>query len=256
MAILKSGVFGGLIAGATWGTVWYTLSCVALIVGFGSSINLDIGPALITGMAIGLLTVIYKPNNVKIYFMFGISLTLFLLIFCSFGQPFGPQFFISQWHTIISTLIVATLIFFSIYLTVSSINGGLLTRYFAEAFYARLIWGLGLVFLLLVVSIPFYVMIMTSLKNQRSLLKNPLDLSIDFSIGPEKLFNSYIELFVKYDFLTLLINSAFVSIVTVIITLLFSIPGAYAIAKLRFPARKWLSSSVLLIYLIPANIIY
>ena len=255
MAIWRSGVFGGLLAGAIWSTLWYTLSCVALIVGSGSSINLEIGPALITGMVIGLLNVIFKPVNVKIYFIVGILFTLFLLIFCSFGQPFGSQFTVNHWHTMISTLIVSALIFASIYYTVGSLTIGLQTRYFAEAFYTRLIWGLGLIFFILIVTIPFYVMIMTSFKNQRSLLKNPLDLSIDFSTGPEKLFNSYIELFVKYDFLTLLLNSAFVSIVTVVITLLFSIPGAYAVAKLRFPAREWLSSSVLLIYLIPAIIL-
>ena len=255
MAIWRSGVFGGLLAGAIWSTLWYTLSCMALIVGSGSSINLEIGPALITGMVIGLLNVIFKPVNVKIYFIVGILFTLFLLIFCSFGQPFGSQFTVNHWHTMISTLIVSALIFASIYYTVGSLTIGLQTRYFAEAFYTRLIWGLGLIFFILIVTIPFYVMIMTSFKNQRSLLKNPLDLSIDFSIGPEKLFNSYIELFVKYDFLTLLLNSAFVSIVTVVITLLFSIPGAYAVAKLRFPAREWLSSSVLLIYLIPAIIL-
>ena len=67
MAIWRSGVFGGLLAGAIWSTLWYTLSCVALIVGSGSSINLEIGPALITGMLIGLLNVMYKPINVKIY---------------------------------------------------------------------------------------------------------------------------------------------------------------------------------------------
>ena len=142
-----------------------------------------------------------------------------------------------------------------VYLNVGSINAGFVEKYFLEAFYSRLMWGLGLLFFILIVIIPFYVMVMTSLKNQQSLLRNPLDLSIDFSLGPEKLFNSYIELFLKYDFLTLLINSAFVSIVTVIITLLFSIPGAYAVAKLRFPAREWLSGSVLLIYLIPAIIL-
>jgi multiple sugar transport system permease protein len=69
------------------------------------------------------------------------------------------------------------------------------------------------------------------------------------------LFRSYIELFTKYDFGTLLLNSAIVSVVTVLITLLFSVPGAYAVAKLRFPGRKWLSGSVLLIYLIPAIIL-
>ena len=76
MAIWRSGVFGGLLAGAIWSTLWYTLSCVALIVGSGSSINLEIGPALITGMLIGLLNVMYKPINVKIYFIVG-TVTIF-----------------------------------------------------------------------------------------------------------------------------------------------------------------------------------
>ena len=104
---------------------------------------------------------------------------------------------------------VSTLIFLSVYLNVGSINAGFVEKYFLEAFYSRLMWGLGLLFFILIVIIPFYVMVMTSLKNQQSLLRNPLDFSIDFSLGPEKIFNSYIELFLKYDFLTLLINSSF-----------------------------------------------
>ena len=35
----------------------------------------------------------------------------------------------------------------------------------------------------LIVAIPFYVMVMTSLKNQQSLLLNPLDFSIDPTVG-------------------------------------------------------------------------
>ena len=108
---------------------------------------------------------------------------------------------------------------------------------------------------ILVVVVPFYIMILTSLKSQQSLLSNPLDLSIDFEAGMQELLRSYIELFTDYSFGTLLLNSAIVSIVTVLITLFFSIPGAYAVAKLKFPGRKWLSSSVLLIYLIPAIIL-
>ena len=98
-------------------------------------------------------------------------------------------------------------------------------------------------------------MILTSFKGQQSLLMNPLDLSIDFNLSTRELFRSYIELFTEYNFGTLLLNSTIVSVVTVLITLLFSIPGAYAVAKLRFPGREWLSSSVLLIYLIPAIIL-
>ena len=98
-------------------------------------------------------------------------------------------------------------------------------------------------------------MIMTSLKNQQSLILNPLDLSLDFSNGFNNLFISYIELFKNYNFHIFLMNSFFVSIVTVLITLLFSIPGAYALARLKFPGKEWFSGSVILIYLIPSIVL-
>ena len=50
-------------------------------------------------------------------------------------------------------------------------------------------------------------------------------------------------------------NSFIVSIVTVLITLLFSIPGAYALARLKFPGKEWFSGSVILIYLIPSIVL-
>ena len=98
-------------------------------------------------------------------------------------------------------------------------------------------------------------MIMTSLKNQQSLILNPLDLSLDFSNGFNNLFVSYIELFKNYNFHTFLMNSFVVSIVTVLITLLFSIPGAYALARFKFPGKEWFSGSVILIYLIPSIVL-
>jgi multiple sugar transport system permease protein len=128
-------------------------------------------------------------------------------------------------------------------------------RYVSEQFYLRLFWGLGLVIFILIVIAPFYVMVMTSLKSQQSLLANPLDLSINMDVGVTVLFRSYIELFTEYNFGLLLMNSSLVSVSTVLITLLFSIPGAYAVAKLQFPGRNLLSGSVLLIYLIPAIIL-
>ena len=54
---------------------------------------------------------------------------------------------------------------------------------------------------------------------------------------------------------SLLMNSFLVSIVTVLITLLFSIPGAYALARLKFPGKEWFSGSVILIYLIPSIVL-
>ena len=69
------------------------------------------------------------------------------------------------------------------------------------------------------------------------------------------LFRSYIELFADYHFATFLVNSAIVSVVTVVTTLLFAIPGAYAVARLRFPGQLFLSRSILLIYMVPAIVL-
>ena len=255
MAFWRLGITGGFLSGAIWAPLWQLLVCVALIIGSDVQIELQMGPAFITGIIMGAFATLHKPNNAKIFFSLGIPLYALLLFLCSFGEPFGSLLADNHWRMMFSLIIVSILSFISISLTVGSLKAGMISKYFIEAFYSRLMWGLGLVFFVLIVFVPFYVMVLTSLKNQQSLLRNPLDLSINFSVAPEKLFNSYVELFVKYDFLTLLLNSAFVSVVTVFITLLFSIPGAYAVAKLRFPARQWLSSSILLIYLIPAIIL-
>ena len=118
MVFLRSGVFGGLLSGAIWGTIWQTLLCIALIVGTGLSIRLEVAPGLIAGSVIGLFNVAHKPNNKKIYVIVGLLITTFLLVLCSFGRPFGSEFPISQWSTMICVLTLSSLIFFSVYLCV------------------------------------------------------------------------------------------------------------------------------------------
>ena len=93
-------------------------------------------------------------------------------------------------------------------------------------------------------------MVMTSFKSQQALLANPLDFSLDLEQG-WGLFRSYSELFEQFDFGSYLLTSFIVSIATVAITLLFSVPGAYAVARLRFQGRAALSRSILLIYMVP-----
>jgi len=94
------------------------------------------------------------------------------------------------------------------------------------------------------------VMVMTSLKNQAELLANPLDFSLDFSKGWD-LFRSYRELITDFNFGWYLWTSFYVSVLTVLLTLLFSVPGAYAVARLRFKGRAAFSRSILLIYMVP-----
>jgi multiple sugar transport system permease protein len=119
-----------------------------------------------------------------------------------------------------------------------------------EEAWIRFLTGFGYIFFTAIVLIPFYVMVMTSLKSQSALLQNPLDFSLDLGKG-WGLFRSYHELFRDFNFGTYLWNSFYVSVLTVFITLAFSIPGAYAVARLRFSGRKAFSRSILLIYMVP-----
>ena len=127
---------------------------------------------------------------------------------------------------------------------------GPLTRHEFEDAVIRFLTGLGYVVFTALVLIPFYVMVMTSLKSQQALLQNPLDFTVDFAKGWD-LFRSYHELVRDFDFAAYMWTSFLVSVATVVITLLFAIPGAYAVARLRFRGRAALVRSILLIYMVP-----
>ena len=255
MKFWMHGPFAGSLAGALWAGMWQLVLTMVLIVTTGAPLSLQLGPAVLTGISVGVIAMTMRRDGPLRRHLIGVVLTGLLLFGFSLGSPFDPQGLVTVWQSGLFLVMNAIVIWLSISATVGNTPATRLTRYLAEIFYIRLLWGQGLMLFVLIVAIPFYVMVMTSLKNQQSLLLNPLDFSIDPTVGADVLFRSYIELFTRYDFLTLLVNSAVVSVVTVLITLLFSIPGAYAVAKLRFPGRQWLSGSVLLIYLIPAIIL-
>ncbi|MEM6275443.1 MAG: carbohydrate ABC transporter permease [Pseudomonadota bacterium] len=123
-------------------------------------------------------------------------------------------------------------------------------RYAFETSCIRFLTGFGYIFFTAIVAIPFWVMLMTSFKSRAEQVANPLDFGIDFSKGRE-LFRSYEELFTQFDFGLYLANSFFISVITVIVTLLFAIPGAYAVARLRFSGQAAFSRGILLIYMVP-----
>ena len=248
------GIFCAILSGSAWGIFWQIILTILGILTTGLQLSLEIAPSLFSGASIGFIYLIYQKNiQLKQHIIFVIT-TALLIYVVTLGDPYygkNENVFIE----LILVLVTSIFIWISVYLTLKNISIGKLSRYQSEKFYIRLLWGLGLITLILITLIPFYIMIMTSLKNQQSLILNPLDLSLDFSNGFSNLFISYIELFKNYNFHIFLINSFFVSIVTVFITLLFSIPGAYALARLRFPRKEWFSSSVILIYLIPSIVL-
>ena len=113
----------------------------------------------------------------------------------------------------------------------------------------------GVLFFAISVTLPFYFMIVASLKPRAFLLQNPTNLNIPFSQGIGNLFTGYIEVMRRFNFGRYILNSTVVSLCTVVITLIPAILGAYAVTRLNFKGRRWLSSSILLIYMFPAIVL-
>lgn len=113
----------------------------------------------------------------------------------------------------------------------------------------------GLLFFIAIVLFPFYFMIASSLKSRAELLQNPTNLAIDFSQGLGQLLVGYRDVLVRFNFGSYILNSTFVALFTVVLTLIPAILGAYAVTRLHFRGRELLSRSILLIYMFPAIVL-
>ena len=248
------GLFYSILSGCIWGVFWQIFFTVVGILTLGTPLNLELSQIMIIGPLAGILCVQFqKIVSLKFHLIAIIAIT-FLIFTSHLGDPYQAQ---DENRLMILLLILFTSSFIWISLNHSLYNlkPGKLSKHDIESFYIKFMWGIGLILLILITLIPFYIMIMTSLKNQQSLILNPLDLSVNLNTDFKTLFNSYIELFTNFNFHLFLINSFIVSCTTVIITLFLSIPGAYALARLRIPNKKLFSSAVILIYLIPSIVL-
>lgn len=251
----KYGLFCSIFAGSIWGTFWQIIFTMMGILTFGIPLELDVKQMLIIGLVSGIFYINFqKTISMKIHLTTIFTMTLLVYVF-NFGKPYQINESLNNINIFILIFLTSAVTWISINFSLNKISIGKLSRYDLENFYIKLMWGLGLIIFILITLVPFYIMIMTSLKNQQSLILNPLDFSLNINSDFKTLFNSYIELFTDFNFHLFLINSFFVSCVTVFITLFFSIPGAYALARLRFPSKKLFSSSVILIYLIPSIVL-
>jgi multiple sugar transport system permease protein len=106
--------------------------------------------------------------------------------------------------------------------------------------------------LVLVTVFPFYYMIVLSLRTLDQVLQRP------GVLWPAELdLSTYASVLVSVasggqGFLVFLRNSAVIALLTVAVTLLVAIPGAYAISRLHFRGRRQVSALFLAVYLFPA----
>ncbi|GHF14087.1 transporter [Streptomyces spiralis] len=116
---------------------------------------------------------------------------------------------------------------------------------------------LVIAFLAVITLLPFYYMLLLSVKPIDALLLDPGSLWIsakDFTLS------TYHDVLRSTDdggqgFVKFLLNSALVSLGTVALTLLAAVPGAYAVSRLKFFGHRQVSALFLAVYLFPATLL-
>ena len=207
-----------------------------------TALNFNFNLLLSLGLTITSIFIGNKINHLLKIFILSISFTI-LYIFLSKSSPF--------WF---SGGIFLLILFFTNKLRKYDLKY-LNQDFISEKIVFEFLSLFAILFFALVILFPFYIMFVTSFKTQTALLINPLDLSIDFSKNIFEIFKSYFVIFKTYDFGSYILTSSYVSIGTVLITLLFAIPAAYAVARLNFFGKTFLSTSILIIYMFPAIVL-
>ncbi|SHN28207.1 carbohydrate ABC transporter permease [Cryptosporangium aurantiacum] len=114
-----------------------------------------------------------------------------------------------------------------------------------------------IVVLTLVSAFPFYYMVLLSIRLIQDVQLSPGSIVV----GPGEIaVGAYTEVLKSVDdggqgFVRLILVSSAVAVATVIVTLAVSIPGAYAVTRLRFFGRRQVDALFLAVYLFPAIVL-
>lgn len=108
-----------------------------------------------------------------------------------------------------------------------------------------------LLVLLVVVLFPFYWMTVTALKSEEQMRS----LASMFWPDPVVLDN-FRHLFAQTDFVAWFKNSVLVAVASTLLATAIGTIGAYSLARLRFLGRAFMSSAVLITYLVPPSILF
>jgi multiple sugar transport system permease protein len=112
--------------------------------------------------------------------------------------------------------------------------------------------GNGLLVVMLVWTlVPFYWMVVTSLKKDREIYGFEATL-----IPRQPTLSNYARLFDKTPFLKYLRNSTIIALATTVTSLVFGCLGAYALARLRFPGRALIARGLVFTYLVPPALLF
>jgi multiple sugar transport system permease protein len=112
--------------------------------------------------------------------------------------------------------------------------------------------GNGLLVVLLVWTlVPFYWMVVTSLKKDKEIY------GFEATLVPRQpTLANYARLFATTPFVKYLRNSTIIAVGTTAFSLVFGCLGAYALARLRFPGRGLIARGLVVTYLVPPSLLF
>ena len=127
-----------------------------------------------------------------------------------------------------------------------------MSREYLEMITIRILRIAGLIFFFIIVAFPFYWMVISSFKSLEEILLRPANLGLDI----RKIdFHAYYEVLFEHGFARYISNSAYVSIITVLLSVTLATVGGYAVTRLRFHGQAFMSYSILIIYMFPAIVL-
>lgn len=250
----------GVLAGALFGALTAMLlvttwALTATLVG-GLVTAIPLGWAFITGAGIGAAVGLLRfgrDTPTPIALGLGLAAGLLWLLVSDF-RPLA----LAEAHPFWGVLMALVTFGLSGTLTrygLRDTNLAALRRDVIEKLLLRLLRGGAFAFFLTIIVFPFYFMLASSLKTRAEMLRDPTNLAINFRQEWSTLFSGYREVLFTFNFLQFIGNSALVATVTMIVTLVLAVLGAYAVTRLQFPGRTFLSRSILLIYMFPAIVL-
>lgn len=132
-----------------------------------------------------------------------------------------------------------------------------MSRYRIEVSVFRVLKWITIALLVIVTVFPFYYMIMMSFVPIEELQLHPGRLIPDLSTLTTDTYKLVLQSPDDggFGFGRFMLNSAIVSFVTTIITLVLVIPGAYAVSRLRFRGRGAVAALFLIVYMFPSIIL-
>mgnify|MGYP001410610724 CR=1 FL=1 len=194
MQWLRFGFVTGPILGITWMFIIVLTVAVAMSFATGHIFAPDLSWSIIWGAAAGFGIILRRDHRI----LAGLVLSVFALSILPYG-PLNIGSDVEMIAVYIAALLLTFCFVLPLHLMLRGVNFGALNRHEFETAVIRFIAGFGYIFFTAIVLIPFYIMVMTSLKSQSDLLLNPLDFSLDLSKG-WGLFRSYHELFAHFNF--------------------------------------------------------